>query len=308
VSNFILKRRLLALLLSIIVLVTIMGITRKERPNPTWPERFVRDSFAFVQQLVYKPAYAAAGFFENIHDMYNIYEENKVLKKNLEQYAQSMAELNDLKIENKQLREMLDAKGSKLSGYKLRVAEVVSRSPDRWNHSLIIDKGSKDGIKPDMAVITPKGYIGRIQSVSNFSSQVELVTDIEQGNHIGAIIQGNEHIFGVIESYDTKNNLLIMRKIPMQFAVAPKQLVITSGYGGTIPKGLVIGEVVSVKTDDQFLTKEAAIRPYADFSQIEKVFVVERSFIPPKEIPVPQPPGMSQSKTGGTPVPAGGGH
>lgn len=300
-SNFFIKRRLLALLLSLIVLVIIMGITLKERPVPSWPERFVRDSFSFVQQLVYKPAFAVAGFFRNINDMYQIYDENKELKKNLEQFTQVTADLNELKLENQQLRKMLDARESKLSTYKLRMAEVIARSPDRWNHTLVVDKGSSDGIKANMAVITPEGYIGRIQSVSNYSSQVELVTDIERGNHIGAIVQGNEHIYGVIEGFDPKNNQLIMRKIPMQADIKPKQIVITSGLGGTIPKGLVLGEVVSVKTDDQFLTKDAFIKPYANLQQAEKVFIVERSFIPPDAV---TPPDTGTPPT--TPAPSGG--
>lgn len=298
-SNFFVKRRLLALLISLIALVTMMGITLKDRPYPTWPERFVRDSFSFIQEIVYKPAFAVAGFFESIHDIYNVYEENKALKQNLQQFAQTTADLNELKLENQQLRKMLDAKESKLSDYKLRLAEVVARSPDRWNHTMIIDKGTKDGIQPNMAVITPEGYIGRIQSVSNFSSQVELVTDIERGNHIGGIVQGKEHIYGVLEGYDPKNNLLIMRKIPMQADIQPKNLVITSGLGGTIPRGLVLGEVVSVKTDDQFLTKDAYIKPNANLNQLEKVFVVERSFVAPMEIPVPVIPGSPADKNQG---------
>lgn len=296
-SNLFVKRRLMILLVSLIVLVTTMGITLKDRPLPTWPERFVRDSLAFVQNLIYKPAFAVAGFFESIGDIYVVYEENKALKQNLQQFAQITADLNEMKIENEELRNMLEARESKLSDYKLRMAEVVARSPDRWNHTLIIDKGTKDGISPNMAVITPEGYIGRIQSVSHFSSQVELVTDIERGNHIGAIVQGNERNYGVVEGYDPKNNLLIMRKIPMQSIIEPKQIVITSGLGGTIPRGLVIGEVVSVRSDDQLLTKDAYIRPSANLNRLDKVFVVERSFIAPKEIPVPALPGLPNSST-----------
>jgi rod shape-determining protein MreC len=306
VTNFWLRRRLIAMLLSLIVLVTIMGITLKDRPFPTWPERFIRDSFSIIQQVLYKPAYAVAGFFEDIQEMNLIYEENRVLKQNLEQFAQITAELHELKHENGQLREMIGIQESKISDYKLRVAEVVSRSPDRWNHTLIIDKGTKDGIAPNMAVITPKGYIGRIQSVSNFSSQVELVTDIERGNHIGAIIQDEEHIYGVVEGYDPTNNWLIMRKIPMQSEIEPNHLVITSGLGGIIPKGLVLGEVISVNTDDQYLTKEAYIKPNADFQQLEKVFVVERSFIPPSEIPVPGIPQSPETPPAPEPVSQGG--
>lgn len=278
-----------------------------DRPVPTWPERIIRDSFAFTEGLIYKPAVSVAGFFESIQDIYQVYEENKALKQNLQQLTQVMAELNEYKLENEQFRKLLQAKESKLSDYSLKIAEVVARSPDRWNHTLIIDRGMKDGVQPNMAVVTPEGYIGRIQSVSNYSAQVELVTDIERGNHIGAVVQANEPVYGVVEGYDPKNNWLIMKKIPLQSQIATKQLVITSGLGGIIPRGLVLGEIVSVKTDDQFLTKDAYIRPSANLNLLEKVFVVERSFLPPTEIPVPNAVPGSSSPSSTKEKPQGGG-
>lgn len=305
-ANFFGNKKIFALLISIIVLAAVMGYTLKDRPYPTWSERFVRDSFSLVQQLLYKPAIATAGFFENLRQMYYIYEENKALKESLDQFAQVTAELNQLRYENEQLRKMLDVK-STLTDYQLRIAEVVARSPDRWNETLIIDKGSKDGIKPNMAVITPKGLIGRIQSVSNFSSQVELISDIERTNLISAVIQGKTYVYGVVEGFDPKSGYLIMRKIPLQSEIKEKELVITSGLGGVMPSGLVIGEVAKITTGDYGLTKTAYIKPSADLYQIEKVFVVERAFTAPIEIPPAQPvqpegqpqPSANQGKVGG---------
>jgi rod shape-determining protein MreC len=279
VTNFFGNKRLIALLISLIVLIAVMGATVKQRPFPSWPERFVHDSVSFVQGVFYKPTAAVAGFFDNVKHIYRVYEENKALKANLDQYAQVTAELEQLRRDNKDMRQMLDIKQNKLRSQKVRVADVIARSPDRWNNMVTISKGKNDGIQPDMAVISSAGaLIGRVQSVSTFSSQVELLMDIEQANHISAVIQGPEAIYGIIESYDLKNNELIMRKIPKGLKIMPGQYVSTSGMGGVMPQGLVIGQVKSTGDGDYGLTQTARITPLANFYQLDRVFVVERTF------------------------------
>ncbi|GEN33038.1 MULTISPECIES: rod shape-determining protein MreC [Aneurinibacillus] len=281
-TNFFGNKRLIAILIGLIVLIAVMGATLKERPVPTWPERFAKDSVSFVQGILYKPTVMVSGFFDNIKHIYNIYEENKALKSQLDQHAQLQVEADDLRRENERLRSMLGIKDTKLKGYEKYAADVIARSPDRWNNMLTISKGKNDGIEPDMAVISAQGaLIGRIQSVSAFSSQVELLMDIEQGNHISAAIQGNQAIYGVIESYDLEKHELIMRKIPKtkDLKITPGQYVTTSGMGGVMPPGLVIGRVSSVGDGDYGLTQTARITPLANFYQIEQVFVAKRDFV-----------------------------
>lgn len=273
-SNFFGNKRLFVLLLSIIMLISLMGITLGERPDPSLPEKFVRDTTGFAQSLLYKPAREISQFFDHVQQMYRVYEENQILKANLDRLAQLSAEVKRLENDNRRLREMLDAK-SRLNQYKLRMAEVVARSPDRWNNVLTIDLGSKDGIKAGMAVITPQGMIGRVQSVAHFSSQVELLSDIERGNYVSVIVQDNEEIYGILEGYDPKFNRLIMRKIPLGAEIKEKQTVVTSGWGGTIPPGIIIGEVTTVMPGEYGLTQIAYIRPSADFYRLHEVFVVE---------------------------------
>ncbi|AMA72123.1 MULTISPECIES: rod shape-determining protein MreC [Aneurinibacillus] len=281
-SSFFGNKRLIAILMGLIVLIVVMGATLKERPFPTWPERLVKDSVSFVQGLFYKPTMLVSGFFQDVRDIYNVYEENKALKAELDKHAKLKGEVEELRRENARLRSMINIKDDKLRGYKWYAADVIARTPDRWNNTLIISKGKNDGIEPDMAVISSQGaLIGRIKNVSHFSSQVELLMDIEQANHISAVIQGSQAIYGVIESYDLEKHELIMRKIPKtkDLKIVPGQYVTTSGMGGVMPPGLVIGRVSSVEEGDYGLTQTARITPLANFYQIEQVFVVKRDFV-----------------------------
>ncbi|MED1792554.1 MULTISPECIES: rod shape-determining protein MreC [Brevibacillus] len=280
------NKRLIIVLVGLVLLISVVGFTSRERVKLTWPEMFFKDTFSVVQGFFYRPAQAVSGFFQEVDDAYNVYEENKALKAGLDQYARMSAELLDLQAENTRLREALQAKES-LKSYQLRFAEVVARNPDTWNNVITIDKGLKQGIRKDMAVITSKGLIGRVQSVANFSSSVELLTSYERRDHISAVIQTTQvvngqttvhPVSGVVEEYDPQERLLIMRKIPWGQKIEAKQQVITSGLGGVVPRNLPIGYIVRVEPDDYGLTQTAYIQPSADFSQLNEVMIVERNF------------------------------
>ncbi|MGL4521927.1 MAG: rod shape-determining protein MreC, partial [Bacilli bacterium] len=139
-----------------------------------------------------------------------------------------------------------------------------------------IDKGERDGIQKDMAVITADGLIGKVKSVSQFSSTVQLVSSADRTNKVTAVVQGKDNIFGLIEGYDEERQQLVFQKIPADAKVKKGQTVITSGLGGVFPRGLIIGVVAEVTEDSYGLTQTAYIDPAANLYDINEVVVVER--------------------------------
>lgn len=283
--SFFSNKRLIVLLVCMIAVVAVIGTTMKDRPIPTRAEQFMRDSVGFVQSIMYKPARSIAGFVENITEFRVIYTENQRLKANLQEYAIAVAKIRELEEENKSLKSLLDIQ-SDLTDYQLRTAEVIMRSPDRWYHQLTINRGAMHGIEPNMAVITADGLVGRIKSVAQFTSVVELLIDVNRGHYISAIVQGEERIYGVIENYDLEQEALYFRQIPIDAPIEEGQTVITSGLGGLYPKGLYIGEVQEVIADQYGLTQTALVKPAANMYTIDFAYVVERSFIPEEDLPV----------------------
>lgn len=265
-------------------MVVVVGVTMKERPNPTWPEQFLRDSVGFIQSLAYKPARTVAGFLENVTEMKHVYTENQRLKASIQDHAKMVAKIRDLEAENQSLKGLLDAE-SNLREYKLRSAEVIMRSPDRWYQQVTINRGSKHGIKPNMAAITDQGLVGKVKSVAQFTSIVELLTDTNRSNFVSAEVQGDERISGVIEGYDSEGEALFFRKIPIDAPLEEGQTVITTGLGGLYPRGLFIGVVSEVVPDQSGLTQSALIKPAADLYQLDYLFIVERSFLPLNDLP-----------------------
>ncbi|MBW7650798.1 rod shape-determining protein MreC [Anoxybacillus sp. ST4] len=273
--KFFLNKRLIILLVSLMVLVALIGFSLKDRSELTWMEKFVKDTVVFMQSIVHKPAQLVAGFFENVNDLRHTYEENKRLKAHLEQYVLLQSEVESLKKENERLRELLDKKES-LRDFVAIQATVVGRNPDRWEETLIVNKGSQHGVEKNMAVITPQGLIGKVRSVSPFSATVQLLSAKDRQNRISAFIQGDENVFGLIEGYDEEREALLLKRIPYDAKIKKGQRVFTSGLGGIFPKGLFIGEVEEVVADEYGLTQIAYVKPAANFYDIDDVIIVKR--------------------------------
>ncbi|KON86889.1 rod shape-determining protein MreC [Sporosarcina globispora] len=280
--QFFLNKRLIILLVSIIILVALIGFSLKERENLTWPEQFLKDTTGFIQNAVSSPVNYVAGFFENVEDLQNTYKENKELKKRLDELARLESEVQRLKKDNTELREILDKKDS-LSEFEPKQATVIGRNPDRWHELLIINKGKNAGIEPNMAVITSKGLIGKVKSSNTFTSTVQLLSSMDPTNRISAEIQAKDQsFFGLIEGYDDKTGYLLLKRIPYDAKVEKGQNVITSGLGGVFPKSLPIGKVVDVVPDEFGLTQTAYVKPGADFYDIGHVMVVKRGALQPE--------------------------
>lgn len=272
------NKKLLVLLLAVIVFMVLMGLTLGNREKLTWPERFVKDTVSWMQGWFYKPARVTAGFFEDIRRLRVVFEENKKLKMRLSQYAKDTMRLNDLEAQNKRLKDLLGFtdRQKQLDNYTYHIAEVISDSPDPYSNSVNINLGAKDGMKPDMAVMSVDGLIGRIDHVSEFYSSVQLLID-DSGNAkgIAATVKGRENdVFGIV-NYDREKQTLVMSKIEQNNPIQEGDTVITSGLGEVFPKGIVIGKVVSKEMGEFGITYKANIQPASGFRHLREVLVVE---------------------------------
>ncbi|WP_428909270.1 rod shape-determining protein MreC [Niallia sp. Krafla_26] len=279
--QFFLNKRLIILLVSIIILVALIGFSLKQREELTWPEQFVKDTVGWAQTLVSRPAHYLAGFFENVQDLQNTYEENKTLKSKLNELAQLKANVQSLEDENAKLREIVD-KQEALRDFESIQATVIGRNPDRWNDLIIINKGSTSGVEANMAVITPTGLIGKVKNSRQLTATVQLLSSNDTTNRVSAEILGDEKVYGQIEGFDKESEMLLLKKIPYEAKIEKGQLVQTSGLGGVFPSDLMIGTVEEVVPDEYGLTQTAYVKTSADFYDLEHVMVVKRTMTQPK--------------------------
>lgn len=272
------KKRLFTILIGIIVLVVLIGFSLKDRTNLTTGEQFISDTVGWMQNVLSAPIKGVTNIINNVDDIKNTYNENQLLREKLAQYKGLIYEVQEIKEENKELRELVDKEDS-IRSYNPIHATVTARSPERWIDQVTINKGSIAGVKPNMAVITAAGMVGKIQSVSKLTSTVQLLTGFDQFNRISATIsreEGND-IFGLIEEYDADTNSLLFKIIEESDQdLEEGELVVSSGMGGVFPAGLPIGTVKEVIPDQYGLTRTALIKPAANMYELNNVVVVDR--------------------------------
>ncbi|HQJ12287.1 MAG TPA: rod shape-determining protein MreC [Anaerolineae bacterium] len=193
--------------------------------------------------------------------------------------------------ENEQLRGLLDFKNANPT-FRLVGADVVARGQSAvvvgqdtnpYLGYLIINAGSRDGVAIGMPVVASGAVlVGRIARVSPHLAYVQLLND--PTSQVAALLQGSRASGLVVGREDPeKGNLLIMTEILPDETVAENEIVITSGLGGLLPQGLVLGQVESVSYQESALFQEAVVRPALDYRRLEAVVVLLDFERPPVE-------------------------
>ncbi|WP_410514321.1 rod shape-determining protein MreC [Paenibacillus sp. BR2-3] len=276
------NKRLFILLITLVLFIVVMGFSLGTRKALSWPENFLRDTTGFLQNVIYKPAGYVAGLFEDIGNLRNLAEENEQLKITVAQYTREQAQYNFIQSENERLQKLNNFTVEQREKYKYEyhIAQVVSLTTEPSNSTLVIDLGAREGVKPNMSVISVEGLVGVISQVSNFTSTVKLMTmmDINDPNSQPAIaataLTKENQTFGMIERYDPTTKMLSMNKIAPTDPIAEEDVIVSSGIGGLYPRGLQIGTVESVEVGEFGLTRTAMIKPAAEFQDWKELIVV----------------------------------
>ena len=210
-----------------------------------------------------------------VHDKWTGYV---YLRNVREENAQLQGEIERMKLEQARLNE--DAKMARriqtLLAFKEQyvettvAAQVIGTSGSEQSRVLYIDKGSDDGLKPDMAVITPTGIVGKIVQVSASSAQVLPINDQLSG--VGAALK-DSRLQGILKG--AANGTTTLQYIMSDEPVKPGEPVITSGGDRIFPKGLEVGTVASVEPGkDLFLN--IRVIPSARLDRLEEVLVITK--------------------------------
>lgn len=257
--------------------MSVLLFTFKRMGEASYAQQLVNDVTAVVGQMVSKPVNAINTFFADINNLQDTFEENQNLKKELDKLAELQVELSTINKENKELKTELDLQAT-LTDYDLITGSVIARNPDRWVDQIIIDRGSTHGLIKGMSVMSNNGLIGRVSEVSPTSSKVTLLTAPEESAVLTSaeVVLEDTVVFGVIEAYDTTRKQLVMEQIISTEEINPGDQIITSGLGGVVPRGLVVGEVSEVTLDRHGLGQRVYIEPAADFDNIRFVTIINR--------------------------------
>jgi len=208
-----------------------------------------------------------ASFFAIFSQISRLRKENLGLSEELIKAQVESAKMAELESQNQELKKLLDYKEAHPE-MKLISANVVGLDPTNFYDAIVIDRGSDDGIEKGMAVVSLGVLVGKTSEVSPKTSQVLLITSKDS---IVQVMLESSRTAGILKGGISG---MTLENIPLDTPVAPDENIITSGFGGKLPKGLFVGKAgqeASVKSD---IFKTIEVKSEINFSQLEILFVV----------------------------------
>lgn len=203
--------------------------------------------------------------------------ENRALRAEVERLQAENVRLKGLQLQNDQLRQQLGFTAAN-PALRMAPARVVGRDPTSLRQYITVDRGADAGVRPGMAVVSPGGVlVGQVSSATTVTAQVLLVTDVDSS--VSAKIE-RTRADGIVEGRWQKGAFMLMRYIEQGLTadqeprVQPGDWVVTSGLGGVVPAGLLIGQVRGVTQTDSGLEQQAEIVPAVDVRSVESVLII----------------------------------
>ena len=225
----------------------------------------------FVQSPVTTVTASVSNYFSSIANLRSAADDNGQLKQQVQELEVELRQKEDLDAENARLRKLLDLKEQ--SKYKVLTARIIGRDPSAWFDSAIINRGSLDGVRLNMPVVTDGGLVGRVTAVSPLTAQVDLITRDKSG--IGAVVGqvGDSGALGVVAG-TSKKELLEMKYVTGSTDVQVGQAVFTTGQDGIFPAGLKIGDIVNLVSGSATTPHQIEIQPAARLGSMQEVGVL----------------------------------
>ena len=257
--------------LATVLLAQLLALAvQVKRQTSHGPVRVIRlvavNTIAPFERLFIYTGESVRGVWSNYLDLRSVRRENLRLKAESEQMRLERAREQE---EVRQAHRMQALLGFKEQWIDATVAaQVIGTSGMETSRLLYLDKGSKDGIRPDMPVITPDGVVGKVLTVYGEASQVLMINDLTSG--LGAILV-NSRLQGIVKG--TPTGELQLNYIMGDEAVQPGEALVTSGGDRVFPKGLPIGTVANVSTG-RTLFLDIKLKPAVDLDRLEEVLVI----------------------------------
>src|SRR5215472_14397497 len=225
-------------------------------------------AFSPVEKMFVSTGHFFRDGWHNYVDLRNVRKQNQDLQEQVSRMQMEQARLKQDAEQAHRLQALLDFKERYVA--KTMAAQVIGTSGTEQSKMITIDKGSAAGVKPDQAVITPDGIVGKVKEVYHLSSQVLLINDHDGG--AGVILEGTR-LQGIVKG--TSLGELQISDVMADEKVEAGEHIITSGGDRIFPKGLSVGTVISASPDrdnDPFLNIK--VKPAADLNRLEEVLVV----------------------------------
>jgi len=260
---------ILAGILLLTVNLIMLAVTTR-RPAASGLGRAMIAFVAPFQELATRAVKTIQDGWWNYFFLVSVSQENQRLLKELGKSHQKIIQQSELELENQRLRELLGFKRS-LPAPAI-AAEIIGKDPSAWFKTVIIDKGSSDGLRRGLPAVSSLGVVGQIVDVSGRQSRLMLIIDRNSG--ADALVQ-RTRARGVVKG--TSRDECYLDYVLHADDVRVGDLVVSSGFDGVYPKGLLIGTVTAVDFKGGDFFKDVQITPAVDFDKLEEVLIILES-------------------------------
>ena len=226
----------------------------------------------FVQSPVTYITSGVSGYFQRIASIRSAQSENEQLKQKIQELEVELKNRESSTDENERLKKLLQLKEQ--TTYKTVLAQIIGRDTSVWFNDSIINRGSYDGVRLGMPIVTDGGLVGRVVAVSPVTAQIALITSEKSG--VGGVIGEleNSNALGVVNG-TSEGDLLKMDYVAGSIEVKVGEIVYTTGQDGIYPPGLKLGEIVRIDNQgSSTVTQQIYIKPSAKLYAMQEVAVL----------------------------------
>ena len=256
-----------------VLFVQVLGLAvQVKRTTDSESTRLIRiwavDTVTPLEKVLAWVQTSSGNVWHNYFYLRGVRAENRSLRAQIERMSLEQVRMSQDADQARRLQALLSFKEQFIS--QTMAAQVIGSSGSELSRSVYIDKGEGSGVKPDMAVITADGIVGKVLRVYGSTSLVLLINDQTSG--VGALLD-KTRLQGILRG--TASGEVVLEKVMSDEAVPAGEMVLTSGGDGIFPKGLLVGRVTKVSPGSE-LFLNIRVRPAADLSKLEEVLVVTK--------------------------------
>ena len=245
---------------TVLAVLVVLSVSMMVIPQPS---RFAAAQSAL--NAVLYPFYSIKNYFEGLSSVRN---ENCELKRMVATLLHERERLVQFRDERERLRKLAEFKEEQF--LDLVPSEVIGKNLDRYQTTIVIDKGSADAIRERMPVLSYDGYVGRVSKVFLNSSWVQLICS---RNNPVSCLDKRSRVVGVLEWIHS--SIFELDQVSVVDDVQVGDTLITSGFGGVAPKGFPVGVVTKVKKQTDGVSLKVEAVSDTEFRSLEAVFVVK---------------------------------
>lgn len=264
------KTSIIGIIITIIVLILIVIIsnigTSQMQSFQTVVSKFFmpfQNGYVYIKNRI-------TGNEQQLSDIETLKNEATSLREENSKLKEQLRELEILKSENNTLKEYVNLK-NKYTDYSTVPANVIERSYSNYEKIIVINVGTNDGIHENMPVISEQGLVGKVLSVTDKTAKVQTI--IDTASTVSATLSTSSESI-LLKGTMSDNKKLRATSIPVETSILQGDEIVTSGFGGIYPKGILIGTISDVVNTKNELDRYANVIPSTDFSKLETVLVI----------------------------------